>query len=352
MKFQQDSGRPPYLNRRDQYRLLAMVGVLCVVMVAINLAAKPSSWHWLVPPEQQTKPAAPPLEELDFRVQTPPNNSLRDDAFRVVEADEVDNTAANAPDLVTNEVEIPADVMELIEDNTVGLRRAESPAYRMMLSRVDALPDDLIARSGRDDVAFTVLMLQSDDYRGRLITVGGDLRRLTEFPPPKDSEFETLYEGWLFTRDSGTNPYRVLFTQPPDDVPMGESLDPPARVEVTGYFFKRYGYASQGGQHVAPLLLAKRPNVIAPPQVIPVDRSELRNMMLTAVGLVAAVVVGLMIWFARSDRRFRESRLSQLAAARLDASPDDLAALQDAPIVDTDRPFADVDEPHEEIRGV
>ena len=344
MKFQQDSGRPPYLNRRDQYRLLAMVGVLCVVMVAINLAAKPGSWHWLVPPEQATDHTAPPLEELDFRVESTPTSTLRDDAFRVVETEETDDTASDEFDRDAVDIEIPSDVLEPIEDNTVGLRRAESPAYRMMLSRIDGLPDDLIARSGRDDVAFTVLMLQSDDYRGQLITVRGDLRRLTKFPPPKDSEFETLYEGWLFTRDSGTNPYRVVFTQPPDDVPLDESLNPPVRVEVTGYFFKRYGYASQGGQHVAPLLLAKRPEVIAAPQVIPVDRSELRNMMLTAVGVVGVIVVGLLVWFARSDRRFRESRLSQLAAARLDASPDDLAALQDAPIVDTDRPFADVDE--------
>lgn len=343
MKFQQESGRPPYLNRRDQYRLLAMVGVLCLVMVAINLAAKPGSWYWLIPPEPTGTEATPSLEELDFRTKSSPETSLQADTIRVVSTDESADEAANVPDSDSSDVEIPAEVMEPIEDNTVGLRRKELAAYRLMLSRIDTLPSEIIVEAGRDDVAFTVLMLQSESYRGQLISVRGDLRRLTAFPAPQDSEFETLYEGWLFTRDSGKNPYRVLFTQLPADVPLGESLDPPVPVEVTGYFFKRYGYASQGGQHVAPLLLAKRPEVITPRQVVPVDRSELRNMMLAAVGLVAVVVLGLVIWFVRSDRRYRDSRLSQLAAARLDASSEDLDALKNAPVVDTDRPFANID---------
>ncbi len=351
MKLQSDHRPPPYLNRRDQYRLLAMVGVLCLVMFAIKYAAQPSAWHWLVPPESEQARMAPRLEEIDFRVSSQNHTTLAADAFRVVETLDHGDVDGEESESTSVEVDVASDVLSLIEDNTVGLRRKELEAYELMLSRIDGLSDDERSKVAQDDIAFTVLMLQSEDYRGRLITVRGDLRRLTEFPAPKESDFDTLYEGWLFTRDSGTNPYRIVFTQRPNDVPLSESLDPPVQVEVTGYFFKRYGYASQGGQHVAPLLLSKLPLVIPTPSRVSGDGSELRNIMLVSIGLITLAVVGLGTWFFLSDRRYRRSRLSELAAARLDASADDLAALNQVPTVDTDRPFtSDPVEPPQPVK--
>src|SRR5690606_38597346 len=115
--------------------------------------------------------------------------------------------------------------------------------------------------------------------------------------------------------------YRIVFTQIPAGVTLGESLNPPLPVRLTGYFFKRYGYVSRGGQHVAPMLIARTLSPIPPPVPTPADGPELRYTMIALISVIAAGVLTLAVWFFASDRRFRRSRLQQLAAARLDADP-------------------------------
>ncbi len=48
MRFDKSSKSRRYLNRRDQYRMLALIAGLAAVMVLIKLAGKPESWHWFV----------------------------------------------------------------------------------------------------------------------------------------------------------------------------------------------------------------------------------------------------------------------------------------------------------------
>ncbi|MGD9856045.1 MAG: hypothetical protein AB7U20_13965 [Planctomycetaceae bacterium] len=347
MRFQTDHKPPPYLNRRDQYRLLAMVATLGLVMAAAMWAARPSSWYWLAPPTAGAGNASPipALDEIDFRVQSSPHDPLGPDTFRAVAVPN-DEDPPVPPDDRSNApaaVEIPAELLAAIEDNTLGLRRKESDAYHWMLSQIDRLPESTAAAQARSDVAFTVLMLEPDQYRGRLLSVTGDLRRLTEFPASEESGFAALYEGWLFTRDSGTNPYRIVCTQRPEGIPLGESLDPPVPVRVNGFFFKRYGYASQQGQHVAPMLIAKSLHVRLLLPTAAADGPELQHAMLGVVSVVVAGIMTMGVWFFISDRRFRNSRLDQLAAARLDATPENLAALAQAETIDPQRLFAQDD---------
>lgn len=342
MKFQSNRKTPPFLNRRDQYRLLAMVAALCLVMVAVQWAARPSSWYWLLPPQPQAENPTESFEEIDFRVRNTPRSSLLPGTFRAVIATEQSESDTHSPaaTLETISVDIPADLLEPIEDNTLGLRRKEAAALETMLSRLQTLPAETIARHAREDVAFTVLMLHPGEYRGTLLTVQGELRQLNEIAAPEGAGIDTLYEGWILTRDSGTNPYRIVSVHIPENLPLGQTLDPPVPVRVTGYFLKRYGYASRGGQHVAPMLVARSLQVIPRPTAIAAEGTEFRTAILILIGVVLAGVLILGAWFFVSDRRFRRSRLSQLAAARLDATPQDLAALQHIETIDPNRPFA------------
>jgi hypothetical protein len=91
------------------------------------------------------------------------------------------------------------------------------------------------------------------------------------------------------------------------------------RVRVTGYFFKKYGYASEGGFHKAPLLLAKRLDLI---------RRESQNAVpAAAVGpwvfggaVLVAVALGLMVWRLRAgDRRFEEKHLKRYSVTPREA---------------------------------
>lgn len=354
MRFQSADRPTPWLNRRDQFRLLRMVAALALVLAAVKWASGPDSWRWLAPPPAPGGSPSHTLDEFDFRVHSPPRRPVAPDTFRAVAAVTIGEESAPGEDAHREASELPGfpqELLETIEDNSFGLRRREAAAYHRMLLRIDELPDATAAAHARDDVAYTVLMLEPDVYRGRLLTVTGDLRRLGKLPAGADSGFDALYEGWLFSRDSGTNPYRIVCTRRPAGLQLSESLDPPVPVRVTGFFFKRYGYASRGGQHVAPMLIAKTLLVEPATPAGPADGPQLRNAMLAIVGVVVAGVVILGVGFFVSDRRFRNSRLKQLAAARLDASGEDLAALERVVTHDPHSVFASRDAESVESRA-
>ncbi len=327
----------PYFNRRDQHRMLALVGLLCLVMIATQLAARPESWYWLVPPSGEALAPSntatlPRLEELDFHVRNNARRLQPADVLLATVADDEDppeRTQEADSSMPVPAVEVPEAILNGIEDNTVGVQRSEVGAYYDMLSRIRALPEVAVAKHARDDIAFTVLMLHSDTYRGQLVTVTGELHRLTPFPVAEGApdDIRQLYEGWLTTPDSGNNPYRFLSTEVPAGVVPGESIEP-VRIEVTGYFFKRYGYASRGGMHVAPTLLAKSFRVLTPTHRPPAGSDDLSRMVLTFFALIVGALLIVCWQTFRSARRYEGSRLKDLASSRLDAEPDDLKALE------------------------
>lgn len=352
--------------------MLALVGLLCLVMVAIQLAARPSSWYWLLPLGQSGAPGEAsvplvPLEELDFRVKEEPREALPPDVFRAVADDSLSADVGEEGEAVadqhpedapaagrgdgddvpqvrpTDDVSISPAALSGIEDNTVGVRRAEVDAYHEMLAKVRSLPEDVRRQQTRNDVAFTVIMLQPEDYRGKLVGMTGQLHRLGEVPVmPNDAGIDRLYEGWMFTEDSGNHPWRFVCTSLPEGVDP-QSLSLPRRVRVEGYFFKRMGYASQGGQHVAPLLLAASFEVLpVPVSNVPQIQGQMRNWMLAILGLVIVCLGATFWWFAASDRRYAGSRLHELAVSRLDADPQALEALASMDLADPTQSFADV----------
>lgn len=323
--------------------MLAMVGLLCLVFVAMKLAARPESWHWLLPPDGSSEIGEPNdptrLRELDFRVKVAAEDSLPAGTFRAVGSNEdppPEHPAGVSADADKVGTSISGSLLKGIEDNTIGVRSAERVAYLEMLQRIRQLPDRVKEAEADDDVAFTVIMLDSDTYRGKLVSVVGWMRRLTEFPVlENDRGIDQLYEGWLFTNDSGTNPWRFLCTELPANTPRGESFEP-IKVRVTGYFFKRSGYASHGGQHVAPTLLAESFELLRTPvNPTPQMQQELQHWMLGIVGLVVLGLAVLVWWFSASDKRFATSHLQELAASRLDADSDNLRHLESIEIDDS-----------------
>ena len=236
MRFDHNPTPPDFLGRRFQLRMLAMIGLLALVLVAIQFARRPSSWYWLTGRPRAAVPAADVGGQPV--VHTPPRPRQEIAAL----------------------VAIPPEELENIEDDSVGLRGEEIGPYHRILARARDLPQqDLDAMAG--DAAFAVLQKQPDHFRGQLIAVAGDLRRLMQFPVRKnDEDITELFEALIFTSDSGTTPYRVRLTTRPVGLPFAESIDPPIAVRVVGYFFKRDQYIIEKDLrvHAAPLLLAQR----------------------------------------------------------------------------------------------
>lgn len=333
------------MNRRDRRRVFLMVALLGGVMILFQQVRKPENWHWFSALTEGSSPnAAPSLDEVDFRVRQ--GNAAREaDELRVELAAGEQSPAREGDATSDTDIRVPEELLEEIEDNRLGALRREQPALEFMLQKARELPEEQLAAAAEQDVAFTVLMLQPEQYRGRIIRLQGTLRRYGLLPRrAPDEDPSPVHEAWLFTPDAGNNPTRVLLAEPNDDIPAGDQLS--IRVEVVGYFFKRYGYVTQEGEHVAPMLVGKSLRVIpAPP--LPAPERVSRDLGRFALTFFVAIgcVFALMVWrFWASDRRFRRSRLKELADTRLAARHEDLAALQDLPTIDPNQIFRDLQE--------
>ncbi|HUG93840.1 MAG TPA: hypothetical protein VML55_23630 [Planctomycetaceae bacterium] len=378
MRFRSSSSPPPYLNRRDQMRMLALVGLLAGVLLAMQAVANPRMWAWLFSTGSPTAPepdhaAQPSPRDVDFRVRFDNETALADDEFLArpaggereragvggggddspgqAESSPRESTpdrelaptfaSAAAPSAARERVTIDAGVLRSIQDDYVGLRAAEADAYFHVLIRARDVDQRVLERASAGSVDFAVLMDDPDRFRGRPVTVEGDLKGLTPVPiEHNDYGIERLWEGWLFNRNSWPNPWCVRVLEVPAGIPQGSRITQPVRVRVTGYFFKKYGYASEGGFHKAPLLLGKRIDWI---------RSEPRaaealpglGPYLGGAAVLIAAGLGFMVWRMRaSDRRFEQTHLKRLSAAPRE-SIEALAGLETSDVSDLFRKLAE-----------
>ncbi len=301
-----------------------MVILLVLVLLAIERAREPSSWYWLTGPP---RPAAGPADA----------------------ADTTKSTSGPATPEILASVTVPEEDLAEITDDSVGLRGEEIGSYHRILARARDLPQAYLEAAARD-AAFSVLQKQPGHFRGQVITVSGDLRRLTNFPVRENEEGITeLYEALVFTADSGTTPYRIRLTTPPTGLPTGESIDPATPVRVVGYFFKRDQYIVQQDLrvHAAPLLLAQRIDrrmVVAPGATsLPPTAADRLRWAVTLLGMVVAGIAMAMLWTWRTrqgDRRFAADGLKRSTAA-----PDGaIEALEGVETVDPDEFFRQMGE--------
>lgn len=179
-----------------------------------------------------------------------------------------------------------------------------------------ALVPQLVRSSEEPFPTFVDLFKHPQAYQGQPVTLEGHVHKTSRFPAGQNAVGLTeLYEVWLYTEDSQTNPVVVVCTDVPKNFPIGEGLVD--FVSVTGYFFRMYVYLDKEDNiRAAPLILAGglewHPERGAGAGPMP------RIVYIIAGALVAVAALAL-LQSARSDRRFRE-RL--LARARRTPAPD------------------------------
>ncbi len=260
MRFDDPREPAPYLNRQDQRRLLGMVAVLSFVVIAVIWAARPESWHWLIPPDNETAVnQADPDSDLD--------SAPRFESNEAPSAPNPFSTPGEPPPQVnplpvennntTSPVEIPENWLTNVDDQYIGLRADEADSYYRVLAHVTRLDEDLLGRSARSDVLHVNLIHEPDRYRGELVQLKGTARRILPLEATENQYgIRKLYEIWITTDDSGSEPWRIVAKSIDERLPVGENVNVP--IKAIGYFFKQYSYASQGGMHIAPLILSAR----------------------------------------------------------------------------------------------
>ncbi|QDT63952.1 hypothetical protein V22_11810 [Calycomorphotria hydatis] len=300
-----------------------------LVLVLMKVAAENDSWWWLFPSQTDTTSEStahqPSLDEVSFNVQHS-DRDLASDTFEVVEAS-TDGSETAIAVTSTDSNEVPQELLRGIEDDTLNIRSSERQAYLAVLRLLEAESPSDLAASAASDVTFPVLMLDPDHYRGKLLTFEGEARQASKFQPrSEEAGITELVAAWVFTPDSGTNPMHVVALGADDALLNNPQIAEGVPVTFTGYFFKRQGYASNGGLHVAPLLLAKQISIRQLPPAVQVPSV---NLVPYVIGLGSVFILGLavVLWrTTQADRAFEKSRLSRYQRA----SDEQIAELEHA----------------------
>ena len=342
MRFETSKSVPPHLNRRLQLRMLGFVGLIGVIMFFMGTLQNKQK------PKGKVTPLPGSPDAPWFQVEKNERPELKDGEFLSLpdgarpgnpndpeqgwkEPPPLEPVAPADPavdqEIAGLETRFDKGILHRVKDNTIGVRRDEAEAYYRLLYHARKVPTEQLERAGATDVQYINLMMQPERYRGEPVTIHGDLWRLYELEAgPNNLGLKILYEAWIFTADSDKNPYRVVFTSLPRELEPGVNLRKPVR--VTGYFFKREGYASGGGVHVAPTLLAQRIIPFRPPGAPPSTDAIVPYMigLISAVGLAFLVTL---VSFAISDRRAARVALQR----ELNAPPPSFAGIDGGPML-------------------
>lgn len=294
MRFRLSSSQQPYLNPRIQRRMLGYVALIALIMVIFQLL--PGSRD----PKAVKGPQDQKLDPSVFEVRPNADAPLAPDEFRSLPDSAL--PAGSAPKATGGQrAAVPASVLANVKDNTLGIRHDESDAFFYTLDHLRQFSPEELAHAANPGVQYLNVMHDPSIYRGQPLTITGELWRMYEFPASaNDFGLTKLYEAWILTPDSGNRPFRVVCSSLGPNLSTKTAL--PIPVRVTGIFFKREGYDSQGGLHVAPTLLASQLDRYVSPNAPPEADSIVPIMLgfIVAVGLILATTL---LSFAISDRK-------------------------------------------------
>lgn len=242
----------------------------------------------------------------------------------------------NGVPILAADVRLDPSVLQDVQDRTRGIREEERDAYFQTLEHAAKADYEQQQNLARKNLAafekdfelkqaqavaknpsqpryryslYAHLLKQSEQYRGKLITLRGHIRRLEEMPlADGDGDAGVAYQSYLFTDDSRTHPYIIVSRNVPDGIPRGGDLN--EEVALTGYFFKIYAYDAQDTARVAPLIITGRlqwfPRAPVKPLMNPLTGAFI------AIGALLILIV--LLWrITAGDRRARQARQEKMA---------------------------------------
>ncbi len=325
---------------RSQRRMrLIIVGAGLVVLV-LAMTGKSSFITELFTGTSTTVPSPPALSESLLGTR-----NLRPDEFFVSgsAANEIASKYSSMLDsegvkdmesIVTTDFNgvpvVPPFLTRTISDDRLGVLSTEMAAWfgtlrmaqKLKKSDMQILPD----------AQFPLFMDSPQSCRGKAFTLRGRLRRLTPFTIDQSSQtfgLKNAYDAWISTHDSGNQLVHVVAVSAESGLPNPEAagVESPD-VEMTGYFFKREGYAAKGKKGdptlgITALFLAGKIHRIPSENIV--SRASEMTPWLTWIGIGVCCGVTVLVWqFQLADSRFRATRTHQLTTLPVRASFDGL----------------------------
>jgi hypothetical protein len=305
LKHREGAGLPQH---RPLLMLILFMGILAIM--ADNLR-RPGLWAML---DRAAGPAEEPPPATGHRPAAPPRENPFPDSF-VMSADRAEDQPANQDDTGYFPGVEPSELRR-IRDDRPSLPEEQTCSLRLLdILRQTDLAE--IRRASMGPVTYAQLFNQPENYRGRLVTVAGVVRRVERIELPRNDYGIAAYsQVWLFPNDNPSSPEVVYCLDLPKGFPTGAKLT--AEAGVTGFFFKRWAYPTADADRIAPLLLAKTLHWWKEPAVTPEPSAHPRWLPLVVVlGALAAMFSA---WYA--SLRTRPSRVP------LPAGPPDFTQLK------------------------
>ncbi|HEY5314137.1 MAG TPA: hypothetical protein VIK18_16515 [Pirellulales bacterium] len=162
------------------------------------------------------------------------------------------------------------------------------------------------AKRGGVDLLFTHFAQEPEKHRGELVQLKLHLVRVVSFDAPENpAGIERTFEAWGVTDDdSRSNPYVVVFSEKPPELPLGAKIDEEAT--FVGYFLKDVGYEAYNVRRYAPLLIGRLRWRDNPARAMLRDQKPDPRYLwpVTGIGMaLLAVTVGGWIWRMRHPKK-------------------------------------------------
>ncbi len=147
-------------------------------------------------------------------------------------------------------------------------RPAEQDAWFRWFEQLQRVDPETLRAQSMGDIGFLQLFKQSDEYRGKLVTIHGVARLAYRVQAPANIHgIEDYVVYWVRPAAGPNSPIVVYALETPDGFPVVKDKDLDRStttlredVTFTGFFFKRWAYPGQNGLQTAPLLLARGPD--------------------------------------------------------------------------------------------
>ena len=142
---------------------------------------------------------------------------------------------------------------ETVKDKT-ALSFRDSAAYAKLLKQTEEETAAALGSKARQDIFYAQLWGEPAKYRGVPVHILGTTRRVLRYESSL-SRTGWLYEAWVFSTDSQSNPIVCVFEDAPEGLPIGSNLS--ERVVFNGYFLKLMRYEAGDVARAAPLLVGR-----------------------------------------------------------------------------------------------
>jgi hypothetical protein len=217
--------------------MLVILGMLMARM------GDPNMWRWLA--DDDSAPSQP----RQFAPGAKPSSA---GPVESVEAPAKPPVATGPTDEDPDEGDAVREEFQAVTDGTLEMQVEEMVAYNRLVRWVHHQPAELMLQRARHDLVFTHFMQSPNKYRGKLVTLELNLRRVLEGGQSADGI--PLHEAWGWTTESKAWLYDVVVIDMPPEMPVGPNVT--ERATMVGYFFKLQGYHEAGAKPNAPALKA------------------------------------------------------------------------------------------------